>query len=184
MAKAEDRRRGDGSAQPATGVLSATAREAFAIEADESARQTAQDRLALTITRLTGSIGFVLLNVVWFSVWIVVNLPGSPLQFDPFPFSFLTIMVSLEAICLSSFVLISENSQARRAERLARLEMQVNILAEREITRLIRLVSEIHEHLGLGGLDAEEQREMGEETRLADVAQAVDSLERPDARTK
>ncbi len=52
---------------------------------------------------------------------IAINLPGSPIQFDPFPFSFLTMIVSLEAIGLSIFVLISENSQAHRADRLARL---------------------------------------------------------------
>lgn len=165
-------------------VISATAREAHTLEAQENDRQTAQDRVATTITRLTGSMAFVILNAVWFVTWIVINLPGSPIQFDPFPFSFLTMIVSLEAIGLSIFVLISENSEARRSERLARLEMQVNIIAEREITKLVNLVSEIHEHLGLSGLTDEEKREMATETRLADIAQAVDAVEPSDRARK
>jgi uncharacterized membrane protein len=158
-------RSGPVSGTPAAeSVLATSAREAHALEEEENQRQTLQDRVATRITRLTGSMTFVAFNAIWFVVWIAINLPGSPIQFDPFPFSFLTMIVSLEAIGLSIFVLISENSQARRADRLARLEMQVNVIAEREITKLVNLVSEIHEHLGLAGLTDFERREMATET--------------------
>lgn len=124
---------------------------------------------------MTGSMLFAAINAVWFIVWIAVNLPGSPWVFDPFPFALLTMVVSLEAIGLSIFVLISENSQARRADRLARLEMQVNVIAEREITKLLDLVTDIHDQLGLAGGLTPELREMRSETRLADIAEAMDS---------
>ncbi len=156
-------------------VLAETVREAHALEEKERGRESSQERIADRITAMTGSMAFAGVNAVWFIVWIAMNLPGSPWVFDPFPFALLTMLVSLEAIGLSIFVLISENSQARRADRLARLEMQVNVIAEREITKLLDLVTEIHDHLGIGGGSSRELREMRAETRLADIADAMDS---------
>lgn len=156
-------------------VLAETVREAQALEEEERNRETTQERIADRITAMTGSMLFAAINAVWFIVWIAVNLPGSPWVFDPFPFALLTMVVSLEAIGLSIFVLISENSQARRADRLARLEMQVNVIAEREITKLLDLVTEIHDQLGLAHGSTPELREMRSETRLADIAEAMDS---------
>ena len=83
-------------------------------------------RVADRIANFSGSLVFLNINVLLFAVWIIANQPGSPLLFDPFPFSFLSMIVSLEAILLSIFVLISQNRQAGRDRIKADLDYQVN----------------------------------------------------------
>jgi uncharacterized membrane protein len=100
------------------------------------------DRLSDAITRFAGSSSFVAAHVVFFTVWIVLNLGlASGLRiFDPFPFSFLTLVVSLEAIFLAIFVLMSQNRAARLADRRAHLDLQVDLLAERELTVMLHML--------------------------------------------
>lgn len=74
---------------------------------------------------------YVGIHVIWFAGWILLNL-GFIKAFDPFPFSLLTMIVSLEAIFLASFVLISQNKQAIQADKRAKIDLQVNLIAERE----------------------------------------------------
>jgi CRP/FNR family transcriptional regulator, cyclic AMP receptor protein len=90
------------------------------------------------IAEFAGSIPFLLIHVVWFGVWLIVNsihIPGIP-QFDPFPFGFLTLTVSLEAIFLSVFVLLSQNRQAAKDRVRSDIEYDVNLKAELEICHL------------------------------------------------
>ena len=157
------------------GILAETAREVEALEAEQRERESAQERLAHRLTAATGTMTFVVLNLFWFASWIVLNLPGMPTVFDPFPFALLTMLVSLEAIILSVLVLISENAQSRRAERRASIDMHVNVLAEREITRLIELVTDIHKTLGLTPPPPDE-REMATPTHLVEVANSLDAV--------
>lgn len=114
----------------------------------EEANATAEQRLARTITDFTGSMLFVYLHIAVFGAWIVLNLrwiPGIP-AWDP-TFVILAMLASVEAIFLSTFVLITQNRMAAAAERRALLDLQVNLLAEHEVTKLIRMVSHIAEHL-------------------------------------
>jgi uncharacterized membrane protein len=109
----------------------------------EENRRTPQQRLADAITRFTGSMKFVYIHLVLFGLWIVVNLPWSPLpKFDP-TYVVLAMFASVEAIFLSTFVLISQNRMAEQADKRADLDLQVSLLAEHEITRLITLVRAI-----------------------------------------
>ena len=86
---------------------------------------------------------FLLLNLTWFVVWIGLNtLTG--LDFDPFPFGLLTMIVSLEAIFLSCFVLISQNRQAEKDRVRADIEYEVNIKAELEVAHLHEKTDRIH----------------------------------------
>ena len=90
------------------------------------------------IAEFAGSITFLMIHVVWFTVWVIINsvkLPGVP-QFDPFPFGFLTLAVSLEAIFLSVFVLLSQNRQAAKDRVRSDIEYDVNLKAELEIVQL------------------------------------------------
>ena len=162
------------------GVVAQTAQEVEALEAEQRGKESLQERIAHRFTAATGTMTFVLINLVWFASWISLNLPAMPTRFDPFPFPLLTMLVSLEAIVLSVLVLISENAQARSAERRASIDMQVNVLAEREVTRLVELVSEIHEKLGLSPPHREE-REMSRPTHLTEVARAHDEASPPEA---
>ena len=132
------------------------------------------DHVANSVTALSGSMLFVWLHIAWFAVWIILNLPGVGLQFDAFPFGFLTMIVSLEAIFLSTFVLISQNRQSIRADRRAKVDLQVNLIAEQEVTKLVQLVAEIHDHLGLQDQPDEEVRAMRHPTYVKDLADAAD----------
>jgi uncharacterized membrane protein len=80
--------------------------------------EQAQHRVADAISRFAGSIPFVYIHIVWFTVWVVINLGvfGASIEFDRFPFGLLTMVVSLEAIFLSTFILITQNRQEARSE--------------------------------------------------------------------
>jgi uncharacterized membrane protein len=88
-----------------------------------------QDAFADATTQFSGSMAFVYLHIVWFAFWIIVNTVSTR-QFDPFPFGLLTLVVSLEAIFLSTFVLISQNRQGTRADIRARIDFQTNVQSE------------------------------------------------------
>jgi len=143
-----------------------------------SSPQSRSERISDRITAFSGSVPFIVLHVAWFALWIALNMPGAPWgRFDPFPFGLLTMVVSLEAIFLSTFVLVTQNRQAAAADRRARVDLQVNVIAEREVTRLIQLVAEIHKHLGLPDTADVELRRMEAPTSVADLADAIDEAD-------
>jgi uncharacterized membrane protein len=108
------------------------------------------ERLAAAITHFTGSIGFVYVHLALYGLWIVANLGwiGGIAAWDP-SFVVLAMVASVEAIFLSTFVLISQNRMARESERRANLDLQINLLAEHEVTKLMTLVSAIANKLGV-----------------------------------
>ena len=97
-------------------------------------QRTRTDRLAEIIASFCGSMTFVWVHVVWFGGWILLNLIPGIRHVDPFPFTFLTLIVSLEAIFLSTFILISQNLDSRISERRSHLDLQLNLLSEQENT--------------------------------------------------
>lgn len=108
----------------------------------EEATATFEERVADAITRFTGSMRFVYLHVVLFGGWILVNLgvvPGVP-KFDP-SFVILAMAASVEAIFLSTFILISQNRMTATAQKRAELDLQINLLTEHEVTKLVALLS-------------------------------------------
>lgn len=109
---------------------------------------TPLQRVADWIAWFSGSMLFLLLNGVWFFTWIVLNtfLLGSA-AFDPFPFGLLTMIVSLEAIFLSCFVLVSQNRQAEKDRVRSDIEYEVNIKAELEIAHLHEKTDRIYENM-------------------------------------
>jgi uncharacterized membrane protein len=144
----------------------------------ESLEQTPSERIAERIAGFTGSMFFVWMHVVWFALWIIFNLPWWDFEpLDPFPFTFLTMIVSLEAIFLSAFILISENRQARLADRRARVNLQVDMIAEREVTKLMELVIDIHSHLGIKRPDDPELNNMQKETSIKHLTDAAQTVE-------
>src|ERR671916_800624 len=114
----------------------------------EEAEATAEERIADAITRLTGSMLFVYLHLVFFGFWIIANLgwvPGVP-KWDE-SFVVLAMMASVEAIFLSTFVLISQNRMSSAADKRADLDLQISLLAEHEVTKIATLVSAIAERM-------------------------------------
>ncbi len=112
--------------------------------------KSVQDRIADVFTLFSGSMAFVYLHVLWFGIWIPINLGWTPIKaFDPFPFGLLTMIVSLEAIFLSTFVLISQNKMGEVADKRADLDLQINLLSEYEITRILRLIDAMAEQMNI-----------------------------------
>lgn len=132
------------------------------------------EHVADVITGFSGSMLYVGIHVVWFGVWLVLNV-GFFKAFDPFPFSLLTMIVSLEAIFLASFVLISQNKQAIQADKRAKIDLQVNLIAERENTKLIEMVSAVHKHLGIAHAGDEEIAVLQATTDVTKLADAIDA---------
>lgn len=115
----------------------------------EDQAKRAGDRIADAIGRFAGSMRFVYIHLVVFGLWIVVNLGWTPLAaFDP-TFVILAMFASVEAIFLSTFVLITQNRMAAQADRRADLDLHISLLAEHEVTRLITLVSAMAQRMGV-----------------------------------
>jgi uncharacterized membrane protein len=117
------------------------------LEEAAKANRSVADRVADFIARFCGSANFVWAHLIWFAVWIVLNL-GGPAAFDPFPFQFLTLVVSLEAIFLSTFILMSQNHQTMLSERRNHLDLQINLLTEQENTKMLKILERIAEKVG------------------------------------
>jgi uncharacterized membrane protein len=113
----------------------------------EAEGQSLQDRLAALMTDFSGSMAFVYIHAVWFGLWFLLNLGIFRIphltQFDPYPFGLLTLIVSLEAIFLSTFVLIAQNNLSAVSERRAELDLQVNLLAEQKSAKVLELLDTI-----------------------------------------
>ena len=117
---------------------------------EQTAREqrTSTDRIAELIANFCGSMTFVWVHVVWFGGWMVLNSIPGVRHVDPFPFTFLTLVVSLEAIFLSTFILISQNMETRISERRSHLDLQLNMLSEQENTKMIAILLAIAEKVG------------------------------------
>jgi uncharacterized membrane protein len=151
-------------------------REIVQVEERNRKARSRIDLISGAITNLAGSAAAILIHLVWFVLWILINtrlVPGIA-AFDPFPFGFLTMVVSLEAIFLTLFVLISQNRMSAEADRRARLDLEINILAERETTMILRMLNEISSHLEIKGGARSELEELLKETRIDELAQKLD----------
>ena len=134
-------------------------------------------RLSDAISRSMGSAPFALIHIVWFAAWFLLNagLVSGFEPFDPFPFSLLTLVVSLEAIFLSVFLLMSQNRLRRQAEKRAHLDLQVNMLAEQELTAILRMVHALCEKHGVDVPTSDDRiEELVRETDVHTVAAALE----------
>jgi uncharacterized membrane protein len=117
---------------------------------EEAAAASREERVAEAITRFTGSMTFVYIHLAFYGAWILINLgliPGVP-KFDP-SFVVLAMEASVEAIFLSTFVLISQNRMAAAAGKRADLDLQISLLTEHELTKLSELVVDIARRLDI-----------------------------------
>ena len=141
----------------------------------EEKEATLEERIAEAITRFTGSMRFVYLHLAFFGFWVLANLgwvPGVP-AWDP-SFVVLAMVASVEAIFLSTFVLISQNRMAAVADKRADLDLQVSLLAEHEVTKLVTLMSGIADRMGV---ETEADAEVEEIARDVAPEAVLDELE-------
>ena len=141
-----------------------------------------QERIATRITRFTGSMRFVYLHVLIYGFWIAANLGWIPgvTPWDP-SFVELAMVASVEAIFLSTFVLITQNRMSALSERRAELDVQVSLLAEQEITKLVQMVSEISRRMGVEQASSGEVEEM---KRMIAPEAVLDEIENGEEETK
>jgi uncharacterized membrane protein len=120
-------------------------------------QRTAPQRISDRIANFCGTMVFVYIHVAWFAVWLGVNtlsIVPRKYHFDSPPFSTLTLLVSLEAIFLTTFVLISQNRQQRISEGRNELDLQINLIAEQETTKIIKMLANIQDRLGIQDQDS------------------------------
>ncbi|MCC7197582.1 DUF1003 domain-containing protein [Candidatus Peregrinibacteria bacterium] len=134
------------------------------------------EKMADIMTDLFGSFWFLVLNAVFFLAWVLLNnnvIPGFK-TFDPYPFTFLTMVVSLEAIFLAIIVLISQNRAAKIADLREEIDLQINVRAEEEITKILNILDAIHDHMGLPVEDDDELKEMKLKTSIDEIEKQIE----------
>jgi uncharacterized membrane protein len=135
-----------------TGSIHAVEENVEAIKAWDRAlllKRSHIERLSDRITLAAAGAMSIIVHAIWFAAWIAINvgvIPGVD-AFDPFPFPLLTMTVSLEAIFLALFVLASQNRLAKQADLRANLDLQIDLLVEREMTAVLQLLNDIAKHL-------------------------------------
>jgi uncharacterized membrane protein len=143
-----------------------------ALKAQHNAERSVIESIADELNDIASSSPYLVAHVVWFAVWIPWNLGWFGLRiFDPFPFGLLTMVVSLEAIFLSIFILIAQKRESAIAELREELALQVNLRIEEEMTKTLQLVAGLYTRLG---------HRIGEDPELVDMMQPLDvaALER------
>jgi uncharacterized membrane protein len=146
---------------------------------EEEANASFEERVARAITRFSGHMRFVYVHALLYGFWIVANLGWiSGLRpWDP-TFVMLAMIASVEAIFLSTFILITQNRMALAAEHRAELDVQISLLAEAEITKLVELVSDIAERMNV---PAAEQADVEEMKRRVTPEAVLDAIEESSA---
>jgi uncharacterized membrane protein len=142
------------------------------LERVAQAERTKMDRITDGIAGFCGSIASVWVHIAWFGGWIVLNSFPGVKHIDPFPFAFLTFVTSLEAIFLTTFVLISQNRQGLIAERRNHLDLQINMISEQENSKMLQMLDEIRQSLGVSRADPEVNA-LQEQTRPEQMAQQI-----------
>jgi uncharacterized membrane protein len=131
------------------------------LAAHHAAQRSSIERIADVLTRAAASTPFLVLHVVWFAAWILWNTGAFGIApFDPFPFGLLTLIVSLEAIFLSIFVLMAQSRESAVAELREEVSLQVVLRMEEEVTKTLQLVAGLYTRLGHQVSDDPELREM------------------------
>jgi uncharacterized membrane protein len=124
------------------------------LERETRGRRSPLERMTDLVSDLASSPAFVILHLLWFTLWLGFNSLGRA-TFDRYPFNLLTLAVSLEAIVLTGFVLMAQGRMTQQADRRAHLDLQINLLAEQELTAILRVQSALAERAGidLNGID-------------------------------
>lgn len=163
----------DDGADPIRANIAAVAR----LERAKNRARTHVHRLAAAVTRRAGSGPSIVFHALWFAGWILLNAGWLGVRpFDPFPFSFLMTVVSLEVIFLTLFVLLNQNHMSAHARKRAHLEFQVTLLAEREMTLVLRMLKELSEQLGVKSATAGELEALLQQTDVGALSAKLDSV--------
>jgi len=146
-----------------------------AIKAQHASNRSAMEVLADRMIGFASSTPFLVTHAILFVGWIYWNLPFSGLtKFDPYPYSMLTTIVSLEAIFLSTFILISQNHETRLSERRNQLDLQVNLLTEQENTKMLKVLERIADKVGANTQDDPSLQVLEQSTRPEKLVEQIE----------
>jgi uncharacterized membrane protein len=160
-------------------VVERNIRAILKLRAHSALQRSFQERLADWITATSGRMAFAYLHGAWFAAWLLLNTGHFGIRpFDPYPYGLLTMIVSLEAIFLSTFVLISQNRLSEESDRRADLDLHVGLLTEAELTRVLRMLHAIQDKLGIEAADPGELADLELTTNPEDVLAEIERLRR------
>ena len=153
-----------------------TVSRARSLKARIDANRKPMERVADRVSELFGSNKFLIANLVWFGAWCAWNSGVLPprMTFDPYPFGFLTMVVSLEAILLSIFVLIAQNRAERVNELRSEVDLQVDLITEEELTKVLEIVAKIAAKQGIDLSGDEKLTSMLAPTNVEKIARVLD----------
>ena len=143
------------------------------IEAEALKSRTRSERFGDMIATKAGRMWFIVLHAIWFGVWMAIN--AGKKGFDPYPYALLTMVVSLESIFLSLFILNSQNRSSRQADRRSHLDLQINLLSEHENTKMLKMLQALCAHHKLDIANDAEISELATRTRPHDVLQELEA---------
>jgi len=159
-------------------VIEKNIRTIIGLRARAARERNLQERIADAVTSFSGRMVFAYLHIIWFVAWILLNTGRFGVKvFDPFPYGLLTMIVSLEAIFLSTFVLISQNRQSAEADRRADLNLQIGLLTEHELTRVLLMLDAMQRKMGLIDPEKKELKDLEMETRPEDVLAEIHRIQ-------
>jgi uncharacterized membrane protein len=162
---------------PLSNVIERNIQNQARLRLEAASARTFQDRMTDAITAFAGSMSFVYLHVLWFGLWVLLNTGWFGMRpFDPFPYSLLTMIVSLEAIFLSTFVLISQNRSGVEADARADVALHVGLLTEQEVTRTLQMLDAIQERLGIANDSKSDLAQLEMETKPEDILAEIQRL--------
>jgi uncharacterized membrane protein len=158
-------------------VIERNIRTILHLRAKAQRERSLQARIADAITSFSGRMVFAYVHIIWFGIWILLNTGRFGVRaFDPFPYGLLTMVVSLEAIFLSTFVLISQNRLGEETERRADLDLHIGLLTEHELTRVLQMLDAIQDKLGIVDHENSELADLEMETKPEDVLAEIERL--------
>lgn len=142
------------------------------LEQDFLKHRTFLEKAADAVANFVGSITFVAMHLVVFAVWMIINARFLSFvkPFDPFPYPLLCMIVSLEGVILSTFVLMKQNRMSLRADQRNHLNLQIDLLAEKEVTKILQLLERMSEKMELGIEQDQEVQELSQVTAVDTLA--------------
>ncbi|MFN7945086.1 MAG: DUF1003 domain-containing protein [Blastocatellia bacterium] len=147
------------------------------LESEALHHRSRGERISDVITRSVGTMTVVIIHLIVIFIWAVINLnlvPGIA-PFDPFPFGILTLTLSGEGVMLAMFILISQNRMTRQADRRAQLDLQISLLAEQELTMILRMQQRLCHHFGLEAeTSGDEIEQLARTTDLEQLASEIE----------
>jgi uncharacterized membrane protein len=159
-----------------SGAVERNIQSIAAMEENREQSKSTVDRYASAVGTFAGSKLSIALHLTWFTLWLLVNthrIPGVH-PFDPYPFSLLSVCVSTEAVLLSTFVLFKQNRMQHRADHLEQLNLQIDLLTEKEVTKSLQLLRAICNKLEIAApLGDSELAEMSQVTSVGSLAERI-----------